>query len=59
MRYDLLHIPGPPVGGCGEVTISPDLADGHARGDRLSVVCQHCGRYGEHEVLGVLRGLEP
>lgn len=58
MQYDVLHLPGPPVGGCGEVAISPDLASGHARGERISLACPACGRYGEVEVRAALEGLE-
>ena len=53
MQYDIFHI-----GGCGRVSVSPDLAAGHERGERIGLVCPSCGRYGEHEVRGALEGLE-
>lgn len=58
MKYDLLHLPGPPINGCGKTYVNPlDLADDHERGDRIKVVCSRCGRFGTHEVRGALRGL--
>lgn len=57
MKYDLLHLPGPPINGCGETYVGPPLGEDHDRGDRLKLACQRCGRYGEHEVRGRLEGL--
>lgn len=58
MQYDALHLPGPPIGGCGKVTITPDLGDDHDRGDRITIKCRHCGRVGEHEIKAPLKGLK-
>ena len=58
MQYDALHLPGPPTGGCGAVTVTPELADDHDRGDRIVIKCRHCGRVGEHEIQAALAGLD-
>ena len=57
MQYDALHLPGPPTGGCGEVTITPELGDDHDRGDRIDITCRFCGRVGTHERRAPLKGL--
>lgn len=57
MMYDLLHLPGPPINGCGQTYIDDRLDASHERGDRVAIVCTHCGRYGEHEVRAPLTGL--
>lgn len=57
MMYDLLHLPGPPVGGCGQTYIDDRLDESHDRGDRVAIVCKCCGRYGEHEIRAPLTGL--
>jgi len=57
MKYDVLHLSGPPINGCGETTVSPDIGDDHARGDRVGLVCPACGKYGELEIRGRLEGL--
>jgi len=57
MQYDVLHLPGPPITGCGATSVSPELGPDHERGDRIKLVCPHCGVYGELEVRAPLRGL--
>ncbi len=57
MKYDLLHLPGPPINGCGQYYVSPELGEAHTRGDRIQLRCTYCNAYGEHEVCGRLEGL--
>lgn len=57
MKYDLLHLPGPPIGGCGQTYVDGRPGDGHQRGDRVTIRCGRCGSVGEHEVRARLTGL--
>jgi hypothetical protein len=58
MKYDIMHLPGPPINGCGITRVSQDISEDHERGDRINIYCWKCGQYGEHEIRHALKGLE-